>query len=52
LKELLELTTAKQWKVREALKSCGWEKSKKSDIWIKVTQFSNTPDTTAKAVSF
>ncbi len=35
LKELLELTTAKQWKVREALKSSGWAKSKTSDVWVR-----------------
>jgi RepB DNA-primase from phage plasmid/AAA domain len=35
LKELLELTGAKQWKIREALKSNGWTKSKTSDVWVK-----------------
>ena len=35
LKELLELTTTKQWKVREALKSSGWAKSKTSDVWVR-----------------
>jgi hypothetical protein len=35
LKELLELTGAKQWKVREALKSNGWDKPKTSDVWTK-----------------
>jgi len=37
MKELVDLTGAKLWKIRDALKSLGWDKPKKSDKWTKGT---------------
>jgi hypothetical protein len=54
LKELLELTGAKQWKVREALKASGWDKPKTSDVWTKGLPVIQTSSVrrTANSVSF
>jgi hypothetical protein len=39
MKELVELTGAKLWKVREALKSLGWDKAKTPHaVWTKTAQ--------------